>query len=196
MALFKNQILLLAILLLFMLLQFKVIWPLESQLLEYSPFAVASLLFLPHGVKAICVVLAGARAIIPLFFVHLITDLAIGLSLVHGLTSGTVSVVTMMLPLLLINFLSHKPPFEPLTLGATADLSLFRLVLVVAIISSLLNGSIGAIRYETNPLELVAFKYFTGDIGGTLVVLGLLLGLRRPLLGLARKVVKVDGQSR
>ncbi|HSG03137.1 MAG TPA: hypothetical protein VLA39_05325, partial [Marinobacterium sp.] len=84
MALFKNQILLLAILLLFMLLQFNVIWPLESQLLEYSPIAVASLLFLPHGVKAICVVLAGARAIIPLFFVHLITDLAIGLSLVHG----------------------------------------------------------------------------------------------------------------
>lgn len=191
MALFINQIVLLSVLLLSMLIQFQIIWPIESELLSYSPIEVASLFFLPHGLKAICIVLIGARAIVPIFMMHFITDLAIGWALNIALLTGVVAVFVMTLPLILINFLSHKPALEPLTLGSTKDLSLFRLVVVVAIIASLLNGAIGAIRYQDSPLDLVAFRFFTGDIIGTIAVLGILLWLKRPLMSVANRISRI-----
>ena len=80
----------------------------------------------------------------------------------------------------------------PLTLGSTKDLSLFRLIIVVAVIASLLNGAIGAVRYQNSPLDLVAFKYFTGDMLGTLAVLGVLLWMKRPIMSLASRLAKLD----
>lgn len=192
MALFVNQLVLLSMLLFAMLIQFQIIWPAESALLEYSHIEVASLFFLPHGLKAICIVLAGARAIIPIFMMHFITDLAIGWPLPTALITGGVAVVVMLLPLVLINFLSHKPALEPLTLGSTKDLSLFRLVIVVAVIASLMNGAIGALRYQSSPLDLVAFKFFTGDILGTLAVLGVLIWIKRPLMRVANRLSNLN----
>lgn len=157
--------------------------------MQYSPIVVASLLFLPHGIRSIMIVLSGAKAFLPLFFAHLITDLSLGLTLAGGLKSGIAIVPVMALPLVLINFLSNKAPFEPLAHGNTANLSLFRLVIVVGAVSSLLNGIIGAYRYQKNPDALVAFKYFTGDMLGVVLVLGILLALKKPLLALGRKLV-------
>lgn len=172
-----------------MLLQFQVIWDIESKILDYSPVAVASLLFIPHGIKAICVVLSGAKATIPIFLAHFITDLAIGMGAIGGVLSGSGAVVSMMLPLVLINFISQKPMFTPLAKDSTENLSLFRLVIFTAIVSSLLNSVIGAVRYGTSPLDLTAFKFFTGDLGGTLVVLGLLILMRKPLMKLANAII-------
>jgi len=187
--LFTHQIFLLALLLISMLFQFQVIWKIESSLMEYTPLAVASLMFVPHGIRAIAIVLSGAKAFVPIFLTHLITDLLIGLTLTAGLLSGVATVIAMATPLLLINFLSHKKPFEPLAQGSTENLSLFRLVIVVGAISSLVNGAIGSIRYSTSPLDLVAVKYFVGDLMGVLLILAILLGLKKPLLVLGRKII-------
>lgn len=188
MKLFTHQLLLLAILLLSMLVQFQVIWKIESSLLEYGPFAMASLMFLPHGVRAIAIVLSGAKAFIPIFLTHLITDLAIGLTLTTGIISGAVTVVAMALPLVLINFLSQKRIFEPLARGNTENLSLFRLVVVIGAISSLFNGAIGAIRWSTSPVEMVALKYFAGDMLGVALVLLILIAAKRPLMALGKRL--------
>lgn len=91
------------------------------------------MMFVPHGIRAIAVVLSGAKAFAPIFLVHLITDLALGLTLTAGLFSGAATVVAMAMPLVLINFLSQKRIFQPLAEGSTENLSLFRLVVVGAI---------------------------------------------------------------
>lgn len=189
MNLFVHQIVILALMLLAMLFQFQVIWKIESSLLEYSPLAVASMMFVPHGIRAIAVVLSGAKAFVPIFLAHLITDLTLGLTLTAGLLSGAATVLAMAMPLVLLNFLSHKRAFEPLAEGNTENLSLFRLVIVVGAISSLVNGAIGAIRYSTSPLDMVAVKFFIGDMLGVVLLLGLLLALKKPLLALGRKLV-------
>jgi len=188
MKLFLHQLLLLALMLIALVFQFQVIWKLESSLLEYGPVAVASLMFVPHGIRSIAIVLSGAKALLPIFVAHLITDLALGLSLVAGVLSGAVSLVAMALPLILINFLSHKRSYEPLAQGNTENLSLFRLVIVVGAISSLANGAISAIRYSTSPLDMVAVKYFVGDMMGVAVVLMILLAAKRPLMALGSKL--------
>lgn len=175
--------------LLAMLFQFQVVWKIESSLLEYSTVAVASMMFVPHGIRAIAVVLSGAKAFVPIFLAHLITDLTLGLTLTAGLLSGAATVAAMAMPLVLLNFLSHKRAFEPLAEGNTENLSLFRLVIVVGAISSLVNGAIGAIRYSTSPLDMVAFKYFVGDMLGVVLLLGILLAIKKPLLALGRKLV-------
>jgi hypothetical protein len=74
----SHQFLILVLMLLAMLLQFQVIWKIESSLMEYSPVAVASLMFVPHGIRAIAAVLSGAGAFAPIFLAHRITDLTIG----------------------------------------------------------------------------------------------------------------------
>ena len=192
MALFRHQLFLLAILLLTMLLQFQIVWDIESKLLNYSPFEVASILFIPHGVKAIMVVLSGAKAIVPIFLAHLVTDLAIGLGALGGVLSGGAAVASMMLPLVLINFITHKRMFAPLASEGAENFSLFRLVIFTAVVSSLLNSIIGALRYGNSPVDLTAFKFFTGDVGGTLFVLALLIMLKKPLIKLAHAVGRMS----
>jgi hypothetical protein len=171
-----------------LLIQFQVIWKIESSLLEYSPLAVASLMFIPHGIRAIAVVLSGASALAPIFLAHLITDLAIGLSLTAGAISGAATVLAMVVPLVLINYLSHKPALSPLAVGNTENLSLFRLVIVAGAISSLVNGAIGAARFSTSPLDLVALKYFIGDMLGVVVVLLLLLVAKNRLIAIGKRL--------
>lgn len=189
MKLFAHQLLLLLLLLLAMLVQFQVIWQLESSLMDYSPVAVVSLMFLPHGIRSIAIVLSGAKALIPIFLTHLITDLLLGLGMVAGLISGAVTVVAMILPLVLLNFLSHKQAFEPLAQGSTENLSLFRLVIVVGAISSVANGAIGAIRYSTSPMDMVALKFFVGDMLGVAVTLVILLAAKRKLVSLGKRLI-------
>lgn len=192
MALFRHQLFLLAILLLAMLLQFQIVWDIESKLLDYSPVVVASILFIPHGVKAIMVVLSGAKAIVPIFLAHFVTDLAIGLGALGGVLSGAAAVASMMLPLVLINFVTHKRVFAPLANEGEENFSLFRLVIFTAVVSSLLNSIIGALRYGNSPVDLTAFKFFTGDVGGTLFVLALLILLKKPLIKLAHAVGRMS----
>jgi hypothetical protein len=189
MKLFTHQLLLLLLLLLAMLVQFQVIWQLESSLMDYSPVAVVSLMFLPHGIRSIAIVLSGAKALIPIFLTHLITDLLLGLGMVAGLMSGAVTVVAMVLPLVMLNFLSQKQAFEPLAQGNTENLSLFRLVIVVGAISSMANGAFGAIRFSTSPMDMVALKYFVGDMLGVAVTLMILLVAKRQLIALGKRLI-------
>ncbi len=189
MRILSQQLIILALMLTALLIQFQIIWKIESSLLEYSPLAVASLMFIPHGIRAIAVVLGGASALAPIFLAHLIADLAMGLSVTAGVISGVATAVAMAVPLVLINYLSHKPAFSPLALGKTENLSLFRLVIVVGAISSLVNGAIGAVRYSTSPLDLVALKYFIGDMLGVIVVLLLLLAVKRRLMEIGKRLV-------
>lgn len=190
MSLLRHQIAVLSFLLFTMLLQLQVIWPVESTLQQHSAIAVGSLLYLPHGAKAICAVLSGTKAIIPLFLLHFITDLFIDMTLTHAIMSGVVSVVTLMTPVVLINFLSNKPLFESLASGITKNLSLMRLVLFVATVASILNSLFAVIRYEELQIQLIAFKYFIGDLLGTLVLLALLVGLKGRLVKLAYWIEK------
>jgi len=188
MRILPQQLTILVLMLIALLIQFQVIWKIESSLLEYSPLAVASLMFIPHGIRAIAVVLSGASALAPIFLAHLITDLAIGLSLTAGVISGAAAALAMVVPLVLINYLSHKPALVPLAVGNTENLSLFRLVIVVGAISSLVNGAIGAVRYSTSPLDLVALKYFIGDMLGVIVVLLLLLVAKNRLMAIGKRL--------
>ena len=100
------------ILMVSMLLQFQVIWPAEAVLLSNWSEGPASLLFLPHGIKALLIVLVGPFAVLPIALAHLTTDITIGVDVSRLLFSAVVSSAVMLIPVLMFNYVSQRPLFS------------------------------------------------------------------------------------
>ena len=183
------QILAFIILTLAIFLQYKIVMPLEATLTNMGGTEVASLMFLPHGMKAVLVVLCGPLVLIPIFFSHLVTDLYNGMAMSDALIAGPTNVLTFLVPLALINYLSNNNPFTYLTLSSTSNLSLFRTVFVVAFIASLINGKIGAMRYTDAGIDFLSFRFVIGDMIGTAMLLVLLLLLKNKIIQVGKLLI-------
>jgi len=102
-----------------MLLQFQLIWPAEAVLLSHWSEGPASLLFLPHGIKALLIVLVGPIAFLPIALAHLTTDIVIGVDGSRIIFSAVVSSAVMLIPMMMFNYVSQRPLFAGV-LGASA----------------------------------------------------------------------------
>lgn len=180
------QILAFILLTLIILVQYNIVLPVETALTEIDS---ASLMFLPHGMKAVLVVICGPLALIPIFFSHLVTDLYNGMALNDALIAGPINVLTFLVPLTLINYLGNNSPLTKLTLGSTSNLSLFRVAFAVAFIASLINGIFGAVRYGEAGIDLIAFRFVMGDMMGTAMLLILLLLLKSKVIQVGKFLI-------
>lgn len=159
------------ILMVSMLLQFQVIWPAEAMLLSHWSEGPASLLFLPHGIKALLIVLVGPIAFFPIALAHLTTDLIISVEATRVIFSTVLSSVVMFIPMLMFNYVSQRPLLSGV-LGARYSLAqISRLTFSVGLIAALLNALANAAWYSDSGITLLAFRYLTGDLLGILVVL-------------------------
>ena len=164
------------------LLQFQVIWPLESWVLGAFPATSVSLMFLPHGIKAVVAVLGGGPALLAIAAAHFTTDLLLSLSLDRALYSALSGSLIMLIPLAMFNFMTSRKLLSGITLNNDMNTSVVRVVIMIALVASLLNGLINATVHEDQKISLLAFKYLLGDMVGTILSLTLLLVLRRPIM--------------
>ena len=180
------QILAFILLTLTLMLQYKIVLPVETAITEMGG---ASLMFLPHGMKAVLVVVCGPSALLPIFFSHLITDLYNGMTISEALMAGPINVLTFLVPLALVSYLGNSSSLTKLTLGSTSNLSLFRVVFVVAFIASLINSMFGALRYSDSGIDLMAFRFVVGDMIGTIMLLILLMILKSKIIQLSKFLI-------
>ena len=177
------------------LIQFQIVWPLESWLLGAFPQASVSLLFLPHGIKAIVAVLGGVPALLGIAAAHFTTDLLLSLNLDRAVYSAFSGSIIMLLPLVMFNFMTHRKLFSGLPLNDDSNTHLFRVVLVVALVASLLNGVINSAVKDDQTITFLAFKYVFGDMAGTLLAFGLLMLLRRHIMTLLEKALLIKSKN-
>lgn len=167
------------ILMVSMLLQFQFIWPAEAVLLSHWSEGPASLLFLPHGIKALLIVLVGPIAVVPIALAHLTTDIIIGVESGRVIFSILIGSGVMLVPMLMFNYVSQRPLFSGV-LGAGFSLTqMTRLTFSVGLIAALLNALTNAAWYSDSGVTLLAFRYLTGDLLGILVALLLWGGFTR-----------------
>lgn len=171
------------------LIQYQVVFPIESLFIDPASSSIVSFVFLPHGVKTILLALTGPAAIIPVFLSQLISDLVLGHTLDYSVISSFESVIALIIPLMLLNYMTNNRTLASLRLDMDYNLSLIRIVLALAVMQGLINSLIRSGIHEQSGLSLLSFRYLSGDIVGTILVLGLVILLRTHIIMGLRKLI-------
>ena len=180
----KLHIFLAALLLMLFAFQFEVLQPLEIELLGEGQIHFVDWLFLPHGLKVIFVVLLGTSVLWGIFPVQLVAmwfflDKPFDTALVYAIvaTSG------LWVSLALLNMPAGRPLNKGFALGEDTSFRLFRAVILIALITSLITALGMSTWYASVDGEWVfPFKFLIGDMLGTLVILTILVAVRKPIL--------------
>lgn len=178
------QITLFALLSVGLVIQYEVIFPLESYLL---PASAASFLYLPHGIKTIMVVLSGYRALLPIFAAHLLAYVLWAVPTPSIALDALISTLVMFIPLVIWNFNRFSPLLAPLPIADESKIALFRVVLAVAFVSSLFNALLHTLLFSDESVGMLSFRFMLGDLLGTLLVLALLLLAKKPVVTLLNR---------
>lgn len=165
--------------------QFGIVFPLEAKLVPTEIVAVVSLLFLPFGIKIVFAALTGFYAAPPIFLAHVLVATYLGKDISTALTEATVGVLNIYIPIALINFVMAKPLLCKITLQ-DSNISIFRYVLGLAISASILNALFHTAVLIGDDIELIAFRYVVGDVGGTIAVLVMLVLAKNRLMQLVK----------
>lgn len=176
------------VLMLAFLVQFNVVFPLEQMVVSSGVVNLVSLLFIPFGFKVIFAAFGGASAILPIFFAHATMDLYFGRSISEVALYGAIGAFVVFFPLVLMNFSRERPLFGRLDL-AEGNLNIVRIILVLAFIATILNSVIHSTIHQGLQIDLLAFRYVTGDLGGTIFVLLGLVFLKRQIIGLSHRML-------
>ena len=143
----------------------------------FFEFEYASLLFLPHGIRVLAVVLYGPRAgfiylLVATAFLLLLSDEGVKTN-VTVLLQTIASAGSAPLAMLLLGFGFGRNSFS---LSNVTPRS-WRAFLMLIILSSLLNGVMQAAAIQLGNTDMgdviLSLKYTTGDIVGSLVVFAL-----------------------
>lgn len=161
------------------LIQNYLIFPVESLIFDPSTVQIASLMFIPHGVKVIFATLYGRLAIFPILVGQSIGIYMYTFDLQFSLSFGAIAVLAIYIPVALVSYL-ERGGFEgdPITLTGSNTLLLGRKVLVIALISSLLNSYFASLLNGVTPQSQMWLRFLTGDMVGALVVFGLVYLMR------------------
>ena len=180
----KLHIFLAALLLILFAFQFDVLQPLEKELMGEGQIHFADWLFLPHGLKVIFVVILGASVLWGIFPVQLVAmwfflDTSFETALVYAViaTSG------LWVSLALLNFSAGRPLNKGFSSGEDTSFRLFRAVVLIALITSLITALGMSTWYASiDGVWVFPFKFLIGDMLGTLVILTILVAVRKPIL--------------
>ena len=178
------QIALFVLLSIGLVIQYEVIFPLESYLL---PASAASIFYIPHGIKTIMVVLSGYRALLPIFTAHLLAYVVWAVPTPSIALDALVSTLVMFVPLVIWNFNRMTPLLAPLPIADDSKVVLFRVVLAVAFVASLFNALFHTLLFTDEPVGLLSLRFMLGDLLGTVCVLVLLMLAKKRLVSLLNK---------
>ena len=142
------------------LIQNYVNFPIESRLFDPAVVKIASLMFIPHGVKVILAILYGHLAVFPILVGQTIGIYMYTYDFEFAFSYGAIAVLAVYTPVSLISYL-ERGGFEDcsdlLTSGKT--LLLGRKVLVIALISSLLNSYFASLLNSVTPESQIWLRF-------------------------------------
>jgi len=137
------------------LLQNYVIFPIESRIFDPAVVQIASLMFIPHGVKVIVATLYGPLAVFPILLGQTIGIYMYTFDLEFSFSFGAIAVLAVFIPVFLISYL-EKGGMEgdEAAFSDRHTLVLGRKVLVIALISSLLNSYFASLLNGVTPVPI------------------------------------------
>ena len=150
------------------LCQNEIIYPFEASIRTDDFASMASLVYLPHGLKVFCALVLGMWSL-PLIFVAqtLNTLYFVGSFSVTMLASSLLAMVSMAVPIALFNRTLKQPianaPFE----ANTIEISSVWLFIVFAILTSMLNSSLQTLVHGL-PNTALLWYFLFGDIMGSI----------------------------
>jgi len=153
--------------------QFEVLQPIEMALLGKGQIHFVDWLFLPHGLKVIFVVLLGASVLwgVPVqltamwFFLGTSFETALVYAIVA--TGG----LWLWVSLILLNFPKGRSLNKGFASGEDTSFRLFRAVILIALITSLITAlGMSAWYGSIDRVWVFPFKFIIGDMLGALVV--------------------------
>ena len=164
--------------------QFEVLQPLEKALLGKGQIHFVDWLFLPHGLKVILVVILGSSVLWGLFPVQLAAMwFFLGTSFETALVYAVIATSGLWVSLALLNLPAGRPLNKGFASGEDTSFRLFRAVILIALITSLVTALGMTAWYASVDGEWVfPFKFLIGDMLGTLVILTILVAVRKPIL--------------
>ena len=161
------------------LVQNYVIFPIESRLFDPAVVQIASLMFIPHGVKVIVATLYGHLAVFPILVGQTIGIYMYTYDFEFAFSFGAIAVLGVYIPVFLISYLErggYEDASDVLTSKNT--LLLGRKVLVIALISSLLNSYFASLLNGVTPESQIWLRFLAGDMLGAAAVFTLVYLLR------------------
>ncbi len=170
-------------------LQYYVVLPVEFWLSQETAAQYASLVYLPQGVKVVAIAFVGVQALAPMILAHLLIYTLMGMDTGYMLFTSSVSVLAILIPLILFNYLTERPLFLPVLSQYLKGINLFRSVLVYAFAAALINALAMASWHVEIGIHSLALRYVFGDIFGTLVVLMLLIGVKTILVSIGQRYI-------
>ena len=164
--------------------QFEVLQPIEMTLLGKGQIHFVDWLFLPHGLKVIFVVLLGASVLWGVFPVQLAAMwFFLGASFETALVYAIVATSGLWVSLALLNFPAGRPLNKGFSSGEDTSFRLFRAVILIALITSLITAlGMSAWYASIDGVWVFPVKFLIGDMLGTLVILAILVAVRKPIL--------------
>lgn len=160
--------------------QNNVIRPIESMIFEPAIVQIASIMFIPHGLKVIFATLYKRWAFLPILVGQSIGIYAYTFDVQFAISFGLIAVLAVYIPVVLISYLEQGGSESNKGVSSESiTLILGRKVLVVALISSLLNSYFASLLNDAVSQPHIWLRFLTGDMIGTVVVFSVVFLLRK-----------------
>ena len=167
-----------------------IIMPLEGIFADAALAAIASLVFIPHGVKVLVATLSGYFSIVPIMIAQFIGGLFYDLDILDAFLSACIGALAILIPLVVVRITNFYKE------DLTSQANLFWVMMTIGCGASVFNSMLISLYrgYEFNGISL---RFFIGDILGTAVVFLVLLLFRKPLMKLCfRRIETVLEQQK
>lgn len=157
------------------------IYPFESQLRPDDYAAYASLVFIPHGIKIILVMVLGPIIWPVIYLAHLISGYIYSANLWNALLTGGFGTLAVILPILMLNASLKRSIWAAPVFYRDLDISIIWTYISLSVMASFFNSLLQAMYFGIDDI-ILPYLYFSGDVCGSVVVFLLLLLVIRPLL--------------
>jgi hypothetical protein len=176
------------------LLQSYFLLPIEAHLRNDPSVELYSFCYLPHGFKAIAVVLTGGQALIPMLFANIVVDLSSGMEFARAIKAAVLGTGCFAVALITLNLLRTQPIFSSPFNSSSPSMQNLSSLLAIALISSFVNGLASSVFWGSKINE-VAVMFFIGDLIGSVVVFGLFHLMNKKMLMLIKNL-RVSAKAR
>jgi len=163
------------------LLQSYCLLPIEAHLRNDPSVELYSFCYLPHGFKAIAVVLTGGQALVPMLFANIVVDLSSGMEFARAIKAAVLGTGCFAVALITLNLLRTQPIFSSPFNSSSPSMQNLSALLAIALISSFVNGLTSS-AFWGNGIDEIAIMFFIGDIIGTCVVFGFFHMMNKKML--------------
>ena len=157
------------------------IYPIESQLRPDDYVNFASLVFIPHGIKVILIMLIGPIVWPVIYLAHLFSGLIYSGNFITSLFTSGFGTLAVVVPAVLLNASLKRSIWAAPVFYRDINISIIWTYISLSVTASFFNSLLNAMYFGIRDL-LLPYLYFSGDVFGSLVVFVILLSVVRPIL--------------